>query len=68
MKVHYDSELDAFAIHLDPSEKIIESEEVLPGVIVDFNEKEQIVGIEILRAKGTLSASVHTNLRRQAQS
>jgi uncharacterized protein YuzE len=33
---------------LDDS-KIIESEEVVPGVILDFNEKNEVVGIEILK-------------------
>jgi hypothetical protein len=34
-------------LRLDDS-KIIESEEVSPGVVLDFNERNQVVGIEIL--------------------
>ena len=34
-------------LRLDDS-KIIESEEVSPGVVLDFNESNQVVGIEIL--------------------
>ena len=42
-----DKEADALYLRLDDS-KIIESEEVAPGVILDFNEQNQVVGIEIL--------------------
>ncbi len=30
---------------------IVESEEVQPGVVLDFNEYNQVVGVEILRVK-----------------
>ena len=50
MKVHFDQESDALYFRLDDS-KIIESEEVSPGVILDFNEKNQVVGFEILNVK-----------------
>ena len=38
---------DALYLRLDDS-KIIESEEVSPGVVLDFNERNQVVGIEML--------------------
>lgn len=47
MKLHIDKEADALYLRLDDS-KIIESEEVSPGVVLDFNEINQVVGIEIL--------------------
>ena len=47
MKLHVDQEADALYLRLDDS-KIIESEEVSPGVVLDFNEQNQMVGIEIL--------------------
>lgn len=47
MKLHVDKEADALYLRLDDS-KIIESEEVSPGVILDFNEHNQVVGIEML--------------------
>ena len=49
MKVHFDQESDAVYFRLDDS-KIIESEEVKPGIVLDFNEKNQVVGVEILDA------------------
>ena len=42
-----DKEADALYLWLDDS-KIIESEEVAPGVILDYNEQNQVVGVEML--------------------
>ena len=47
MKLHVDKEADALYLRLDDS-KIVESEEVSPGVMLDFNEDKQVVGIELL--------------------
>lgn len=47
MKLKVDQKADALYLRLDDS-KIIESEEVLPGVILDFNADSQVVGVEIL--------------------
>jgi uncharacterized protein YuzE len=47
MKLRLDREADALYLRLDDS-AIVESEEVQPGVILDFNAREQVVGIEIL--------------------
>jgi len=50
MKVHFDEKADALYVRLDDS-KIIESEEVQPGIVLDYNEHNQLVGIEILRVQ-----------------
>ena len=47
MKLHFDKDADALYLKLDES-AIIESEEVRPGVVLDFNADDQVVGIEIL--------------------
>ncbi len=47
MKLHVDKAADALYLRLDDS-KIIESEEVAPGVIVDFDAKDRPVGVEVL--------------------
>ena len=47
MKLHIDKEADALYLRLDDS-KIIESEEVSPSVVLDFNEHNQVVGVEML--------------------
>ena len=50
MRVHFDEKADALYIRFDES-KILESEEVRPGIILDFNEKNQVIAIEILNLK-----------------
>ncbi|MCE7982275.1 MAG: DUF2283 domain-containing protein [Caldilinea sp. CFX5] len=47
MRLKVDKENDALYFRLDESE-IIESEEVQPGIILDYNEEGNVVGIEIL--------------------
>ena len=50
MKVHFDEKTDALYFRLDDS-KIVESEEVKPGIVLDYNDKHQVVGVEILDVK-----------------
>ncbi len=47
MRIKVDKENDALYFRLDEN-KIVESEEVQPGVVLDFNDKNQVVGLEIL--------------------
>lgn len=49
MKVSYDKEVDAANIQFSEA-PIEESDEVFPGIIVDFTSDQRIVGIEILDA------------------
>lgn len=47
MRLKIDKENDALYFRLDES-AIVESEEVQPGVILDFDKNNQVIGIEIL--------------------
>ena len=47
MKLHVDKEADALYLRLD-TPPIVESEEVSPGVVLDYNESNDVVGVEIL--------------------
>jgi uncharacterized protein YuzE len=49
MKVKYNKEVDILYISLS-EEKIKESDKDKPGIILDYDEKGAIVGIEILNA------------------
>ena len=64
MKQHIDQEADALYLRLDDS-AIVESEEVAPGVVLDYNESNQVVGIEMLYLSETLtqSESLHPRIR-----
>jgi uncharacterized protein YuzE len=59
MRLHVDQEADALYLRLDDS-KIVESEEVSPGVVLDFNESKQVVGVEMLNLS---KRSPNLNLR-----
>jgi len=48
MKLSVDKEADALYLRLDDS-PVIHSEEVSPGVILDYNESKDVVGVEMLR-------------------
>ena len=50
MRMHFDGKAGALYLRLDDS-AIIESEEVQPGIILDFNSENQVVGIEVLDLK-----------------
>ena len=47
MKLNVDKEADALYLRLDDS-PIVESEEVSPGVMLDYNESKEVVGVEML--------------------
>ncbi len=48
IKLEYDPEVDAAYLTLARG-RVIESEELLPGVVVDLDADNQILGVEILR-------------------
>jgi uncharacterized protein YuzE len=54
MRLKIDRENDALYLRLDES-AIVESEEVQPGVILDFNADNQVVGVEILNLSGRVT-------------
>ena len=47
MKLNADKEADALYLRLGDS-PIVESEEVSPGVVLDYNESNEVVGVEML--------------------
>ncbi len=50
MKLEYDSQADAAYIKLSEAE-VSDSEEIRPGVIVDYDAQDRVVGIEILHLR-----------------
>ena len=46
MKLRVDKEADALYLRLDES-PIVESEEVSPGVVLDYNDSNEVVGVEM---------------------
>lgn len=54
MKVTYDQEVDVLRILLNDAE-IEESDEDKPGVIIDYDDSGNVVGMEILDASKRIS-------------
>jgi uncharacterized protein YuzE len=53
MKVKYDREVDILYIHLS-EEKVVESDEDKPGIILDYDAIGNIVGIEVINASSKI--------------
>ena len=64
MKLKIDKDSDALYFRLDEN-AIVESEEVRPGVILDFDEKGQVIGIEILNISSRATEEELSNLQFQ---
>ena len=50
MKIIYDNQTDAIYVRFS-DDKVVESEEKESGTIIDYNEKNEIVAVEILNVK-----------------
>jgi len=50
MKIQYDNETDSIYVRFS-DDTVVESEEKSDGTIVDFNEKDEIVAVEVLNVK-----------------
>jgi uncharacterized protein YuzE len=60
MKLIVDKESDALYFRLDES-SVIESEEVEPGIILDFNSDGKFVGIEMLSLSERINPEIKIN-------
>lgn len=61
-KIKYEAEDDAAYIRLS-NDRILESEEVAPNIVFDYDAEGRIVGIEILTAPKTLAPGDWQNAR-----
>jgi uncharacterized protein YuzE len=57
MRLKIDKEHDALYFRLDEAQ-VIESEEVEPGVILDYNVEGKVVGIEILNLSSRIDPAM----------
>jgi uncharacterized protein YuzE len=64
MKLSIDKEADALYLRLDDS-PIVASEEVAPGIVLDYNEAEQVVGVEMLNLSKRAPEARLSNLQLQ---
>jgi len=57
MRASYDSQADSLWIRWN-TEPIEESDEIAPGVVVDYDENGAVVGIEVLNASKKIDGFV----------
>lgn len=50
MKLHYDPDTDSLHLRLTDA-VVVESEEVRPGVVLDYDDKDQVVAIEVINLR-----------------
>ncbi len=50
MKIRYDQDVDALTIILNQASVVDESDEVRPGITLDYNKSGQLISIEIFNA------------------
>lgn len=62
MKLKVDHENDVLYFRLDES-AIVESEEIKPGIILDYDANDNVVGIEILGLSKRVSLDMLKNLQ-----
>ncbi|MFH1515156.1 MAG: DUF2283 domain-containing protein [bacterium] len=62
MKLKVDNKNDALYFRLDES-AIVDSEEIQPGVILDYDADGNVVGVEILGLSKRVPASMLKNLQ-----
>ncbi|HWF44270.1 MAG TPA: DUF2283 domain-containing protein [Candidatus Kapabacteria bacterium] len=65
MKLRIDKQADALYLRLDDSE-IIDSEEVKPGVIFDYDSENNVVGVEILEVSKRIKSHTLPQLNFEA--
>ena len=62
MRISVDRENDALYFRLDEG-RIVESEEVEPGVILDYDENDRVVGVEFLTISARASIEELTSIQ-----
>ena len=55
MRTIYDPDTDALYLRMTDG-KVLESEEVSPGVILDFDSEGRVIAVEVSNASKTLAA------------
>ncbi|MCD6532728.1 MAG: DUF2283 domain-containing protein [Deltaproteobacteria bacterium] len=65
MRIRVDKETDTLYFRLDEN-KIVESEEIQPGVILDYDNSNNVIGIEFLDISTRVSQAELASMQFQA--
>ena len=66
MRLNVDKSADALYLRIDDS-RVVESEEVSPGVVLDYNEADEVVGVEMHNLSKRSSEIDLSNLQFESQ-
>jgi len=66
MRLTVDTENDALYLKLDES-KIVESEEIQPGVILDYDANNMVIGIELLNLSRRVVTDMIKNMHMETR-
>ncbi len=66
MRIHYDRSQDALYLRFSEN-PYLQSEEVKEGIILDYSESGEIIGIEILEVSKNLSREFLSSLLKQKE-
>ncbi len=62
MRIRINKESNSLYFRLDES-RIVESEEIRPGVVLDFDENDKVIGIEFLNISSRATEEELSNLQ-----
>ena len=62
MRIRVNKESNSLYFRLDES-RIVESEEIRPGVVLDFDENDKVIGIEFLNISSRATEEELSNLQ-----
>jgi len=66
IRTSYDPEADAFAVRFAAKGVYLESQEVAPGIILDFDATGQVIGIEVLYVRDRMAAGAEQAAKKPA--
>jgi len=64
MRIKVDTETDTLYFRLDES-RVVQSEEVQPGVVLDYDDADRVVGVEFLGVSARASKEELSSLQFQ---
>ncbi len=62
MRIRINKESNSLYFRLDES-RVVESEEIRPGVVLDFDENDKVIGIEFLNISSRATEEELSNLQ-----
>ncbi|HME20953.1 MAG TPA: DUF2283 domain-containing protein [Acetobacteraceae bacterium] len=66
IKTSYDPEADALSVHFGPEGACVESDEVAPGIILDYDAQGNVVGVEVLDVRMRIAGRYPAHARKRA--